>query len=114
MPIVSRHRRALGSAAERTGRSKSFYARQAILEHRDDLEDVYLAGESAWKSFGKARRYGFVERPDDAPWRGAIESSPGLRNVNWTNWDMQVLAASFGFSTIAWQRWTIRGPSVTL
>ena len=26
-----------------TGRTKTFYAREAILEHLDDLEDVYLA-----------------------------------------------------------------------
>ena len=29
--------------ARRTGRTKTFYARQAILEHLADLEDVYLA-----------------------------------------------------------------------
>ena len=29
--------------AKRTGRTKSFYAREAILEHLDDLEDLYLA-----------------------------------------------------------------------
>ncbi|TBX99213.1 TraY domain-containing protein [Rhizobium laguerreae] len=29
--------------SRRTGRSKSFYARQAILAHLDDLEDVYLS-----------------------------------------------------------------------
>ena len=28
--------------AERTGRSKSFYARQALETHLDDLEDIYL------------------------------------------------------------------------
>lgn len=33
----------LEELARRTGRSKSFYAREAILEHLDDLEDVYLA-----------------------------------------------------------------------
>ncbi|RFB97952.1 CopG family transcriptional regulator [Rhizobium leguminosarum bv. trifolii] len=33
----------LDELARRTGRSKSFYARQAILEHLDDLEDIYLA-----------------------------------------------------------------------
>ena len=33
----------LDALAKRTGRSKSFYAREAILEHLDDLEDVYLA-----------------------------------------------------------------------
>jgi len=29
--------------ARATGRTKTFYAREAILEHIDDLEDVYLA-----------------------------------------------------------------------
>jgi RHH-type rel operon transcriptional repressor/antitoxin RelB len=29
--------------AKRTGRTKTFYAREAILEHLDDLEDLYLA-----------------------------------------------------------------------
>ncbi|MEX1117970.1 MAG: DUF6290 family protein [Terrimicrobiaceae bacterium] len=29
--------------AKKTGRTKTFYAREAILEHIGDLEDVYLA-----------------------------------------------------------------------
>ena len=29
--------------AERTGRTKTFHAREAILRHLEDLEDVYLA-----------------------------------------------------------------------
>ena len=29
--------------ARRTGRSKSFYVREAILQHLGDLEDIYLA-----------------------------------------------------------------------
>jgi RHH-type rel operon transcriptional repressor/antitoxin RelB len=29
--------------ARRTGRTKTFYAREAILEHLEDLEDRYLA-----------------------------------------------------------------------
>jgi RHH-type transcriptional regulator, rel operon repressor / antitoxin RelB len=33
----------LDELAKRTGRTKSFYAREAILSHLDDLEDVYLA-----------------------------------------------------------------------
>jgi RHH-type transcriptional regulator, rel operon repressor / antitoxin RelB len=33
----------LADLAKKTGRSKSFYAREAILEHLDDLEDLYLA-----------------------------------------------------------------------
>lgn len=32
----------LDTLAKRTGRSKTFYAREAILEHLDDLEDLYL------------------------------------------------------------------------
>ena len=33
----------LDTLAKRTGRSKSYYAREAIIEHLDDLEDIYLA-----------------------------------------------------------------------
>lgn len=33
----------LATLAERTGRTKTFYAREAIERHIDDLEDLYLA-----------------------------------------------------------------------
>jgi RHH-type rel operon transcriptional repressor/antitoxin RelB len=33
----------LDRLARMTGRTKTFYAREAILEHLDDLEDLYLA-----------------------------------------------------------------------
>lgn len=33
----------LDSLAKATGRTKTFYVREAILEHLDDLEDLYLA-----------------------------------------------------------------------
>ena len=33
----------LDDPARKTGRTKSYYAREAILEHLDDLEDLYLA-----------------------------------------------------------------------
>ncbi|MGA9392790.1 MAG: DUF6290 family protein [Candidatus Sulfotelmatobacter sp.] len=33
----------LARLAKRTGRTKTYYAREAILQHLDDLEDVYLA-----------------------------------------------------------------------
>lgn len=33
----------LEKLARRTGRTKSFYVRQAILQHLKDLEDMYLA-----------------------------------------------------------------------
>jgi RHH-type rel operon transcriptional repressor/antitoxin RelB len=33
----------LDRLAKQTGRTKTFYAREAILEHLEDLEDIYLA-----------------------------------------------------------------------
>lgn len=33
----------LDALAKATGRTKTFYVREAILEHLDDLEDLYLA-----------------------------------------------------------------------
>ena len=33
----------LENLARRTGRTKTFYAREAILQHLEDLEDMYLA-----------------------------------------------------------------------
>jgi RHH-type rel operon transcriptional repressor/antitoxin RelB len=37
--------RRLEALAARTGRTKTFYAREAIETHLDDLEDFYLAEE---------------------------------------------------------------------
>jgi len=39
----------LEKLARRTGRTKTFYVREAILQHLEDLEDVYLA-EAALES----------------------------------------------------------------
>lgn len=33
----------LNNLAKKTGRTKTFYVREAILEYLDDLEDLYLA-----------------------------------------------------------------------
>ena len=33
----------LAELAAKTGRTKTFYAREAILEHLDEIEDKYLA-----------------------------------------------------------------------
>jgi RHH-type rel operon transcriptional repressor/antitoxin RelB len=33
----------LEKLSSQTGRSKSFYVKEAIIEHLDDIEDVYLA-----------------------------------------------------------------------
>ena len=44
----------LEKLARRTGRTKTYYVREAILEHLEDLEDMYLAeganGSAAVKS----------------------------------------------------------------
>ena len=40
----------LAKLAEKTGRTKTFYAREAIEQHLDDLEDYYLATQSLEKS----------------------------------------------------------------
>jgi RHH-type rel operon transcriptional repressor/antitoxin RelB len=41
LPIEIENRLAL--LAKATGRSKTYYAREAIVEHLDELEDIYLA-----------------------------------------------------------------------
>lgn len=33
----------LQTLAETTGRTKSFYVKEAVLEHLNDIEDIYLA-----------------------------------------------------------------------
>jgi RHH-type transcriptional regulator, rel operon repressor / antitoxin RelB len=35
----------LADLAVKTGRTKTYYAREAILEYIDDLEDIYLVQE---------------------------------------------------------------------
>jgi len=42
--------RRLATLAKRTHRTKTFFAREAILEHLDDLEDYYLAIERLEKN----------------------------------------------------------------
>jgi len=37
----------LDRLAEKTGRTKTFYAREAILQHLEYLEDYYLAADTA-------------------------------------------------------------------
>lgn len=50
--------RRLEALAKRTGRSKSFYAREAILEHLDDLEAAHLSDEVLQRvESGKEKTY---------------------------------------------------------
>ena len=61
----------LDKLAKATGRTKSFYAREAILEHLADLEDLYLAEKRLAKvRTGKSKTYSL----------NAVELEPGLAN----------------------------------
>lgn len=52
----------LTALAENTGRSKAYYIREAILEHLDDLEDLYLAEERLKElKAGRSRTYTLEE-----------------------------------------------------
>ncbi len=61
----------LDKLAKATGRTKSFYAREAILEHLADLEDLYLAEKRLAKvRHGKSKTYSL----------NAVEQELGLAN----------------------------------
>jgi RHH-type rel operon transcriptional repressor/antitoxin RelB len=61
----------LDKLAKATGRTKSFYAREAILEHLADLEDLYLAEKRLAKvRNGKSKTYTL----------NAVEQELGLAN----------------------------------
>ena len=61
----------LEKLARRTGRTKTFYVREALIEHLDDLEDLYMAertldrirsGEEQTSSFENAlKRHGLED-----------------------------------------------------
>jgi RHH-type rel operon transcriptional repressor/antitoxin RelB len=61
----------LDKLAKATGRTKSFYAREAILEHLADLEDLYLAEKRLTKvRNGKSKTYSL----------NVVEQTLGLAN----------------------------------
>jgi RHH-type transcriptional regulator, rel operon repressor / antitoxin RelB len=45
----------LADMAKKTGRTKTFYAKEAILNYLEDLEDAYIA-EKAMEEFEKSGR----------------------------------------------------------
>ncbi|NDV25507.1 DUF6290 family protein [Desulfovibrio sp. JC010] len=52
----------LTALAEQTGRTKTFYIREAVLEYLEDLEDIYLAEKRlADIKAGKSRTYTLEE-----------------------------------------------------
>jgi len=61
----------LEKLAKSTGRTKSFYAREAIIEHLADLEDLYLAEKRLEKvRTGKSKTFNL----------NAVEAELGLAN----------------------------------
>ena len=63
----------LDKLAKATGRTKSFYAREAILEHLSDLEDLYLAEKRLAKvRTGKSKTYTL----------NAVKQELGLANLD--------------------------------
>lgn len=55
----------LNYLAEKTGRTKVFYVREAILEHLDDLEDIYLAIDRLEKPTRRWWTLDELEKKDD-------------------------------------------------
>ena len=53
----------LAALAEKTGRTKSYYAREALLEHLDEMEDRYIAIE---RLEHPAKRWSLEELETDA------------------------------------------------
>jgi len=52
----------LATLAKETGRTKTFYATQAVIEYMEDLEDVYLAEKVLEEiKSGKQRTYSAQE-----------------------------------------------------
>lgn len=52
----------LEDLAKATGRTKTFYAREAILEYLDDMEDLYIAEQRAINiKSGKSKTITFDE-----------------------------------------------------
>lgn len=54
----------LTALAERTGRSKTFYVRQALMTHLDELEEIFWADEVVHKWIQQGRQ----SRPADEYW----------------------------------------------
>ena len=60
LPKDIEHR--LTDLAKKTGRTKSFYAREAIIEHLGNLEDIYLSEKVAKRiRSGEERTYTLEE-----------------------------------------------------
>jgi len=60
LPAEIEHR--LNALAQATGRTKTFYAREAILKYLDDLEDLYLSEQRLIEiQAGRSKTYSLEE-----------------------------------------------------
>ena len=76
----------LDRLAKLTGRTKSFYVRQALIEHLDDLEDIYIAEQriadlKARKSSSipledVLKQYGVADTPGEGSAKGSGAARP--------------------------------------
>jgi RHH-type rel operon transcriptional repressor/antitoxin RelB len=69
----------LDALAKKTGRTKSFYAREAILRHLEDIEDQHLASARI-KRGGRRKTLKAVERrrgATEADWLRSLSASLG-------------------------------------
>ena len=67
--------RRLQELADRTGRSKTFYMIEAIQEHLDDLEDLYLAEQRLIDLRARKVRDGTPGCTHEALWGGRLTST---------------------------------------
>lgn len=69
----------LDALAKKTGRTKSFYAREAILRHIEDIEDQQLAAAQI-KRGGRKKSLKALERrkgASDADWLRSLSANLG-------------------------------------
>jgi RHH-type transcriptional regulator, rel operon repressor / antitoxin RelB len=72
----------LDQLAKRTGRTKSFYAREAIIEKIEDLEDYYVALERTRHPMPGVplddvlREFGLLQAPEGEPPAGRSARKP--------------------------------------
>ena len=67
----------LGALAKKTGRTKSYYAREAILRHIEDIEDQHLA-VARIKRGGRRKSLKALERrkgATDADWLRSLSAN---------------------------------------
>jgi RHH-type transcriptional regulator, rel operon repressor / antitoxin RelB len=77
----------LDQLARRTGRTKSFYAREAIIEKIEDLEDYYVALERTRHPMPGVplddvlREFGMLGEPESKPGTGRTPRKSGGKAV---------------------------------